>query len=170
MNEIAPTRRTFLKVTATAAGGALFAFSLPTPVRALATGPADTAALPQVGAFLRIDPDNTITFLNPFIEMGQGTYTAIPQIVAEELGADLAQFRVEQAPHGDAYKVMNMGAPMRFTGGSLSVRMTYDVFRKARPACRCRSRRPSTASSAWWKASSTTCPKPRSTWSATSTA
>lgn len=127
-----PSRRAFLKVSATAAGGALFAFTLPAPLRAQnATGSGRAADAIEVTAFLRIEPDGRIVFLNPFIEMGQGTYTAIPQIVAEELDAPLSAFTVEQAPHGDAYKVMNFGEPIRFTGGSLSVAASYETMRKA---------------------------------------
>ncbi len=124
---IQTTRRAFLTVTAAATGGALFGF----PLRAQnATGSGTAAQAVEVTAFLRIDPDGAITFLNPFIEMGQGTYTAIPQIVAEELDAPLSAFRVEQAPHGDAFKVFDFGMPLRFTGGSLSVRGSYDTMRR----------------------------------------
>jgi isoquinoline 1-oxidoreductase beta subunit len=132
MTSPALDRRSFLKASATTAGGVLFAFSLPTPLRAQNAPGSGTAMAdaPQVTAFLRIDPDGAIVFLNPFIEMGQGTYTAIPQIVAEELDAPLEAITVEQAPHGDAYKVFNFGAPLRFTGGSLSVRGAYMTMRK----------------------------------------
>lgn len=131
MTEQTISRRLFLKVTATATGGALFAFSLPAARAQNATGSGRARGdAPQVTAFLRIDADGGIVFLNPFIEMGQGTYTSIPQIVAEELDAPLEAFRIEQAPPGDAYKVFNFGAPLRFTGGSLSVRGSYMTMRK----------------------------------------
>ncbi|ARE40751.1 Isoquinoline 1-oxidoreductase beta subunit [Rhodovulum sp. P5] len=131
MTDTQLSRRLFLKVTATAAGGALFAFNLSGARAQNATGSGTAMEdAPQVTAFLRIDPDGGIVFLNPFIEMGQGTYTSIPQIVAEELDAPLEAFRVEQAPPGDAYKVFNFGAPLRFTGGSLSVRGSYMTMRK----------------------------------------
>ena len=88
---------------------------------------AKTSAL---NAFLVIAPDNTITFYNPFIEMGQGTYTSIPSIVAEELDAELGNMIIEQAPHGDEYKIM-FNNTVRFTGGSLSVRSSYETMRQA---------------------------------------
>ncbi len=123
------SRRAFLGSSAIAAGGLVLGVSLPLVARAGGAQPA------QVTAFLRIAPDGRITFYNPFIEMGQGTYTSIPQIVAEELDADLAAFTVEQAPPGDAYKVL-FGGKMRITGGSSSVRGSYDVMRKAGAAAR----------------------------------
>lgn len=130
MTTSALSRRVFLKVSATAAGGALFSFSLPARGQN-ATGSGQAAeTAPQVTAFLRIDPDGGIVFLNPFIEMGQGTYTAIPQIVAEELDAPLTAFKVEQAPHGDPFKVLDFGMPIRFTGGSLSVRASFQTMRQ----------------------------------------
>ena len=106
------SRRGFLGSSALAAGGLLLGFSLPIRTRADAAMADST----ELTAFLRIAPDGRVTFFDPFVEMGQGTYTSIPQIVAEELDADLARFTVEQAPPGDAYRVMSGGR--RFTGGS----------------------------------------------------
>ncbi len=123
------SRRGFLGTSALAAGGLLLGVGLPSMARA------ETAQPTRVTAFLRIAPDGSITFFNPFVEMGQGTYTSIPQILAEELDADLARFTVEQAPPGDAYKVM-FGGSMRFTGGSFSVRSSYEAMRKAGAAAR----------------------------------
>jgi len=82
----------------------------------------------QVPAFLEIRPDNTIRLLSPFIEGGQGTFTAMAQIVGEELDADPATFLVECAPPGEAFVVMENG--MRITGGSMSVRMSYPTMRR----------------------------------------
>ncbi len=124
------SRRDFLGTSAIAAGGLLLGVSLPSEARAAGAAPPT-----QVTAFLWIAPDGSVTFYNPFVEMGQGTYTSIPQIVAEELDADLARFTVEQAPPGDAYKVM-FGGTMRFTGGSMSVRGSYEAMRKAGAAAR----------------------------------
>lgn len=115
------SRRGILKGAAGLAGALVL--KLPLPARA-ADG-SDTT----LSAFLAIRPDGTVVFQNPFIEMGQGTYTAIPQIVAEELDAPLDSFVVEHAPHGPDYKVM-FGGTARFTGGSLSVRSTYPLMRK----------------------------------------
>ena len=62
------------------------------------------------------------------MEGGQGTYTAMAQIVGEELDADPATFVVDSAPPGEAYVVMENG--MRITGGSMSVRMSYPTMRR----------------------------------------
>ena len=108
-----------------AAGTLVLGFHWPLAGRAASR---DTGAVP-LNAFIAIDPHGGVTIQNPFIEMGQGTYTAIPMILGEELDVDLSRVRVEQAPHGDTYKVM-FNDTLRFTGGSSSVRSTYDRFRR----------------------------------------
>lgn len=81
----------------------------------------------RVSAFLEIRPDSTVLFRSAFIEGGQGVFTAMAQIVGEELDVDPARFTVEGAPPGPDYLLVG-GA--RFTGGSMSVRMSYDAMRK----------------------------------------
>jgi isoquinoline 1-oxidoreductase beta subunit len=82
----------------------------------------------RIPAFLEIRPDNTVRLQSPFIEGGQGIFTAMAQIVGEELDADPSSFIVENAPPGNDYKVMDSGA--RFTGGSQSVRSSYTTMRR----------------------------------------
>lgn len=82
----------------------------------------------RVPAFLAIRPDNTILFQSPFAEGGQGVWTAMAQIVGEELDADPASFTVENAPPGPDYQVVF--GQMRITGGSFSVRSSYATMRK----------------------------------------
>ncbi|MBT9264083.1 molybdopterin-dependent oxidoreductase [Pseudomonas sp. MG-9] len=122
------SRRRFL--TGTAVGALVLGFGLPlgaTRVQAaVATATAERGT--QVPAFLEIRPDNRVRLLCPFMEGGQGTFTAMAQIVGEELDADPATFLVEAAPPGEAYVVMDNG--MRITGGSMSVRMSYPVMRR----------------------------------------
>jgi isoquinoline 1-oxidoreductase beta subunit len=100
-----------------------------------AGGAAAIAPGTRVPAFLAIGPDGAIRLQSPFAEGGQGTWTALAQIVGEELDADPASFVVENAPPGPDYRVMPGG--IRFTGGSMSVR-SYDTMRRlgapARPA------------------------------------
>ena len=118
------SRRHFL---ASAAVGALvigFGLPLGSPRVQAATAERGT----QVPAFLEIRPDGSVRLLSPFMEGGQGTHTAMAQIVGEELDADPATFIVEAAPPGDAYVVMENG--MRITGGSMSVRMSYPTMRR----------------------------------------
>lgn len=122
------SRRRFL--ASTAVGALVIGFGLPLgsgrvqAATAAAAGERGT----QVPAFLEIRPDNTIRLLSPFIEGGQGTFTAMAQIVGEELDADPATFLVECAPPGEAFVVMENG--MRITGGSMSVRMSYPTMRR----------------------------------------
>lgn len=122
------SRRRFL--AGTAVGALVLGFGLPlgaTRVQAAAeTATAERGT--QVPAFLEIRPDNRVRLLCPFMEGGQGTFTAMAQIVGEELDADPATFLVEAAPPGEAYVVMENG--MRITGGSMSVRMSYPVMRR----------------------------------------
>ena len=121
------SRRRFL--AGSAIGALVLGFGLPIGVSrvqaAAATAPAQGT---QVPAFLEIRPDNSIRLLSPFMEGGQGTFTAMAQIVGEELDADPATFLVEAAPPGEAYVVMENG--MRITGGSMSVRMSYPTMRR----------------------------------------
>lgn len=122
------SRRRFL--TGTAVGALVLGFGLPlgsTRVQA-ATAAATAERGTQVPAFLEIRPDNRVRLLCPFMEGGQGTFTAMAQIVGEELDADPATFLVEAAPPGEAYVVLENG--MRITGGSMSVRMSYPVMRR----------------------------------------
>jgi isoquinoline 1-oxidoreductase beta subunit len=121
------SRRRFL--TGTAVGALVIGFGLPlgSPrVQAAAAATAERGT--QVPAFLEIRPDNRVRLLCPFMEGGQGTFTAMAQIIGEELDADPSTFLVEAAPPGEAYVVMENG--MRITGGSMSVRMSYPVMRR----------------------------------------
>ncbi|WP_026621953.1 isoquinoline 1-oxidoreductase subunit beta (plasmid) [Ensifer sp. WSM1721] len=81
----------------------------------------------RVAAFLEIRPDSTVLFRSAFIEGGQGIFTAMAQIVGEELDVDPANFVVEGAPPGPDYLLTGGG---RFTGGSMSVRMSYETMRR----------------------------------------
>lgn len=80
MNDMNFTRRNFLKVTASAAGGMVIGFHL--PARAEAAGHGGSV---EINAWLSIDPDNIVSIVTPQTEMGQGAFTAVPMMVAEEL-------------------------------------------------------------------------------------
>ena len=98
--------------------------------RALAAGEAGFTP----NAWLRITPDNRITVVCGSSEMGQGVLTAIPQLMAEELDADWAQVRVEQAPVSAAFN--NPAFGMQATGGSTTVRGHWEVMRNAGASAR----------------------------------
>ncbi len=111
-------RREFLKVTAGGGAGLWLAVHLP------ATAEAAEAAALAPDAFLRVEPSGAVTIFLAKSEMGQGTYTGMAVLVAEELEADWKKVRVVQAD-ADAKKYGQMT-----TGGSRSVRQYFDPLRK----------------------------------------
>jgi isoquinoline 1-oxidoreductase beta subunit len=123
------SRRGFLLGSTGAVAGALvLGFGIPVgSARAQATT-APVVPGTRVPAFLEIRPDNTVRFMSPFVEGGQGIFTAMAQIVGEELDMDPQSFHVETAPAGPDYLVI--GGKMRITGGSLSVRSSYAAMRR----------------------------------------
>ena len=123
------SRRGFLKSSAGLTATAFVMGVGLTPGVGRAAAQSDAAPGTVVPAFLEILPDNTIRFQSPFIEGGQGIFTAMAQIVGEELDADPSRFIVECARADKQYMVMNGGA-MRITGGSMSVRYSYDTMRR----------------------------------------
>ncbi len=125
-------RRAFLKAAAGASAGLVIAFFVPTTLRrALAEDAAAAAAKPPVtpNAFIRIAPDSTVTIVLKHAEMGQGVWTSIPMVVAEELGCDWRQVAVENAPAAPAYAHTAFGTQM--TGGSTSTWESFDQLRTA---------------------------------------
>ena len=82
-------------------------------------------------AFLRIGADNSVTVIAKHVEMGQGAYTGIATIVAEELDADWAQVRVESAP-ADAKRYANLAfGTLQGTGGSSAMANSWMQLREA---------------------------------------
>ena len=80
--------------------------------------------------FIRIDQDGRVTIIVCQVEMGQGTFTSCPMLVAEELEVDLSQVQTEQAPPSEAlYRNQLIGIQM--TGGSTSIRAFYEPLRRA---------------------------------------
>jgi isoquinoline 1-oxidoreductase beta subunit len=122
------SRRAFLKTAAATAAGLTIGFHWSGPLsRALADTSKDFAP----NAFLRIAPDNSVTVIAKHLEMGQGTYTGLATIVAEELDADWAQIRVESAP-ADASKYANLAfGTIEGTGGSSAMANSWMQLRNA---------------------------------------
>jgi isoquinoline 1-oxidoreductase beta subunit len=90
----------------------------------------------EPNAFVRIGTDNTVTVIVKHLEMGQGTFTGLPTLVAEELDADWSQIRAEGAPaDASRYNNLFMG-PMQGTGGSTALANSYEQMRKAGAAAR----------------------------------
>jgi isoquinoline 1-oxidoreductase beta subunit len=122
------SRRAFLKTAAATAAGLTIGFHWSGPLsRALADTSKDFAP----NAFLRIAPNNSVTVIAKHLEMGQGTYTGLATIVAEELDADWAQIRVESAP-ADASKYANLAfGTIQGTGGSSAMANSWMQLRNA---------------------------------------
>lgn len=121
-------RRTFIKATAAVGGGLLIGFYLPGASR-LAEADEVLPAAFQPNAWIHIDKDGRVTIVVDKSEMGQGVMTALPMLVAEELEVDLAGVHTEFAPAGAAYVNPLIGTQL--TGGSASVRSSWDRLRKA---------------------------------------
>jgi isoquinoline 1-oxidoreductase beta subunit len=121
-----PTRRDFLRTGALVTGGLVVAFVVPGGGRVLAE-PARAPSGPN--AFLRVGSDDTVTVLLAHSEMGQGIWTALPMLVAEELDADWSKVKVEHAPAAPVYAHTAFG--MQMTGGSTSTWSEFERYRQA---------------------------------------
>jgi isoquinoline 1-oxidoreductase beta subunit len=120
-------RRGFLQRTAAAGAGLVLAFALPPAAGSRRLAGAAGAA--QLNAWLKIGPDDSITVVVDRSEMGQGVYTALPMLLAEELEVDLSRISVVAAPVGEAYiNALNAG---QVTGTSNSVPDAWEKLRKA---------------------------------------
>ncbi|HYT03771.1 MAG TPA: xanthine dehydrogenase family protein molybdopterin-binding subunit [Gemmatimonadales bacterium] len=120
------SRRTFLETGTAVGGGLLLRFTLPPLKRNDPFTP---------NAFIRIDRDGRVTLIMHKVEMGQGTYTSMPMLLAEELEVDLRQVQLEHAPPDDArYAEPLFG--VQETGGSTSVRGNWEPLRRAGAAAR----------------------------------
>ena len=118
-------RRHFLIGAGVVAGG----LAAGTLLRPYLTGGRD-AAPPRdfkPHAFVRISSDGAVTVIIGKSEMGQGVYTGLPMVLAEELDFDLQRLRVEFAPVDPVFNHPFM--PAQFTGGSMSTNTTYDSLR-----------------------------------------
>lgn len=129
------SRRHFLKTTVVVSGGLMGAGLI---VGCASTGMAGSpkslppsafapGAMPN--AWVKVSPDNQVTIINARVEMGQGTFTSMPMLVAEELDVPINSIRVEMAPAKEPYINTMLGG--QITGGSTSVREAYDPLRVA---------------------------------------
>ena len=128
------SRRDFLNATATVGGGLIVALTLPGATgtsNSAVAAPARAAARSgaQLNAWLQIARDDSITVIVDRSEMGQGVYTALPMLLAEELNVNLDVIKIVAAPVGDAY--INPGNGGQVTGTSNSVQDAWDKLRMA---------------------------------------
>ena len=121
------TRRRFLAAGAAAGGGLLLSVSLPALTCDAKAADAGTFA---PNAFVRIGRDGQVTLIMHKVEMGQGTYTSMPMLLAEELEVDLSQVRLEHAPPSDELYAEPLFG-VQETGGSTSVRGNWEPLRQA---------------------------------------
>jgi isoquinoline 1-oxidoreductase subunit beta len=131
------SRREFLHATATVGGGLILALTLPGRAGQSSSARAATIASAgpsgpqgsQLNAWLKIARDNSVTIIVDRSEMGQGVYTALPMLLAEELDVDMEAIKIVAAPVGDAY--INPGNGGQVTGTSNSVQDAWDKLRMA---------------------------------------
>ena len=135
MNKIVETeintgRRAFIKAGATLGAGLTLAFYLPLALGAEKKTANVEAAPFTPNAFIRIGADNSVTVIVKHLEMGQGVYTGLPTLIAEELDADWAQIRVEGAPANTGlYK--NLILLLQVTAKTTSMANSYQQMRMA---------------------------------------
>ena len=121
------SRRRFLLAGAASGGGLMLSLHLPFASRDVAAAGAD-GFVPN--AFIRIAPDGPVVLTMPYVEMGQGTYTAIPMLIVEELEVDLEQVRLEHAPP-DEKRYANPLLGVQATGNSNAIRGAWQPLRQA---------------------------------------
>ncbi|MGH8549837.1 MAG: molybdopterin cofactor-binding domain-containing protein [Methylococcales bacterium] len=135
------SRREFLKSSATLGAGLTLGVYLPPVFSLEQSGPGKTAAkIGEAGfepnAFIRIGTDNTVTVIIKHLEMGQGTYTGLATLVADELDAGWSQVRPEGAP-ADASRYNNLlWGKTQGTGGSTAIANSFEQMRRAGAAAR----------------------------------
>jgi isoquinoline 1-oxidoreductase beta subunit len=120
---------------AASGAGLVIAFVVPRRAEAMLAGPpSKKKKLPPPNAFLRIGTDDTITILLSHSEMGQGIWTTLPMLLAEELDCDWSKIRVEHAPAAPVYAHTVYG--MQMTGGSSTTWSEYERYRTVGAAAR----------------------------------
>src|SRR5262245_16199192 len=121
------SRRGFLQAGAAAGGGLVLSLRLPLG-HSEAEAEAADAFVPN--AFVRIGSDGQIVLTMPYVEMGQGTYTSIPMLIAEELEVNLNQIRLEHAPPNEKLYA-NPLLGVQATGNSNAIRGAWQPLRQA---------------------------------------
>jgi isoquinoline 1-oxidoreductase subunit beta len=136
MHETGMSRRGFVGGAGASLAGLVLSFYVPENVARAATAAAATKApsapppapLPPANAFVRIAPDDTVTVVLAHSEMGQGIWTTLAMLIAEELDCDWAKVRSEHAPAAAVYN--RIGAGIQMTGGSSTTKSEFERYRK----------------------------------------
>ena len=121
------SRRLVLKAGAAIGGGLMIGWRW----ESSAAAAADDAILFAPNAFVRIDRQGKVSIVSPMAEMGQGVYTALPMLVAEELDADMRNVTVEHSPPSDKLYGNAFLGGVQTTGNSSSIRAFYFPLRQA---------------------------------------
>src|SRR5712691_2739725 len=129
------SRRQFLTAGAATGGGLLLGWHLDAGARVLAAAAKARPPVFAPNAFIRIGTDGEVTLIMNQVEMGQGTYTSMPMLLAEELEVGLDQVRLEHAPPDDKLYANPLFGDQE-TGASSSVRAFYEPLRRAGAAAR----------------------------------
>src|SRR5213594_191875 len=124
-----PARREFLKTSALISGGLVIAFVVPGAKRLAVAQPLRAGWPFAPNAFLRVGSDDSVTVLLAHSEMGQGIWTGLSMLIAEELDADWSKIKVEHAEAAPVYAHTAFG--MQMTGGSTSTWSEFDRYRQA---------------------------------------
>ena len=119
------SRRDFLRSSLLSGAGLVIAFHVPVKARAAVLAP--TKPAPPPNAFVRVASDGSVTVLIAHSEMGQGIWTTLAMLIAEELECDWSQVRVEHAPAAPVYAHTAFG--MQMTGGSTTTWSEFDRYR-----------------------------------------
>jgi len=122
-------RRNFLKASAAFGGGLILSVALPS-VLGSASAQAGASSRFAPNAFIGIDRQGVVTLVMPMVEMGQGTYTSLAMLLAEELEVGLDQVKLEHAPPNDALYA-NALLHIQTTGLSASIRAFWTPLRQA---------------------------------------
>src|SRR6266446_9657902 len=128
MRGLGPSRRAFLQAGIAASGGLLLSVRLPALI---GEAEAENANSFSPNAFVRIERDGRVILTMPYVEMGQGTYTSIPMLIAEELEVDLKQVLLEHAPPDEKRFGNPFFGGIQVTGGSTTMRAVWEPMRQA---------------------------------------
>ena len=127
MSNLTTSRRDFLKTAGIIGSGLII------PFHVLAGGKRaqknDDAIIFAPNAFLTIKPDNSVEIILAHVEMGQGIWTTLPMLIADELDCNWEDIHVVHSPASPVYN--NVEFPVQITGGSSTTRTEFDRYRKA---------------------------------------
>ncbi len=122
------SRRRLLQAGAAVGGGLMLSLSLPFADREVEAADADGFA---PNAFVHIGTDGQIVLTMPYVEMGQGTYTAVAMLIAEELAVELKQVRLDHAPPNERLYGNPLLGGIQATGNSNAIRAAWTPMRQA---------------------------------------